>query len=330
MARGEADKNAVCFFYESGTYANVSGNAQWIGQVQSHEPDEDLNIEYTRYMGGNNDRNFDQAVSLVTDAGGKLVMYPQDFKFLALTLGSNVDGGSPSPYTHTISEVNSNNGNYATSGAINPFLSFQIEDAHVMQGTGLNVVRTAVGCVVDKYSLKWEKRGFITNEIEYIAQAINFSSGAASTPTDPATKPFLARQVKFYAPSGTLIAGVNDGEFFIENNAERSNYSNGSAVTQAPLVTERNYGLNLNLDEMSEHAKTIYTSYFKGGSAFNATIEITDSTGSRDAFIFLSGCSLRNHELPSKSEGINEHTLTIVPQSATALINDAIFQYNAW
>ena len=43
------DQNQSVFIYESGTFANASGTAQWMGQVQSCEPTSELNIESIRY-----------------------------------------------------------------------------------------------------------------------------------------------------------------------------------------------------------------------------------------------------------------------------------------
>src|SRR3990167_10601262 len=133
MARFVGDQSSVIFIYESGTYATVSGTGQWIGLVTNHAANEEENVQSIRYA-GTGDRNVDLHVTGAYDITGAITYYPQDWKFLALSIGSCVDAGSPSPYTHVISETNSNNGNAFTSGTLNPFFSFTVEDTQD-QGT---------------------------------------------------------------------------------------------------------------------------------------------------------------------------------------------------
>ena len=64
----------------------------------------------------------DKFVDGPRDVTGTLSFFPQDWKFLAFTLGSNVDAGAPSPFTHTMSETNSADGNAFTSGVFCPFV----------------------------------------------------------------------------------------------------------------------------------------------------------------------------------------------------------------
>ena len=95
MAIYKADQNQTAFFYESGTYGNLSGGAHWIGQVMSCTPDEERSTIRNRYQ-GTGTRNVDQFLFGVRDYTGTLVYNPQDWKFLMFALGSNVDAGSPS------------------------------------------------------------------------------------------------------------------------------------------------------------------------------------------------------------------------------------------
>src|SRR3990167_9715803 len=145
MSRYAADQNQVVFFYESGTYANTSGVGQWPGLIQDHTIDEAANVIVTRYVGGGT-RDVSRFDDGPLDFTGTFTFFPQDWKFLGFALGSVVDAGSPSPYTHTISAVDSDVGNYATSGLSSPFVSFGIEDAQITAGaTGTNYLRTLKG-----------------------------------------------------------------------------------------------------------------------------------------------------------------------------------------
>src|SRR3990167_3539006 len=104
MSRFIGDSNKVLFKYESGTYASASGTGQWIGLVQDHSIDENENTVSLRYLGGG-DRNVQAFTDGPREVEGTFTFFPQDWKFLMFALGSNVDAGSPSPYSHTISEV---------------------------------------------------------------------------------------------------------------------------------------------------------------------------------------------------------------------------------
>ena len=58
-----ADQNRTCFQYESGTYSLLSGTRQWIGLVQSHDVDPNMNVIEIRYQ-GSTDRNVDDVIRL--------------------------------------------------------------------------------------------------------------------------------------------------------------------------------------------------------------------------------------------------------------------------
>lgn len=329
MARLIGDQNQVGLFYESGTYANASGALQWIGLVNDHDPVVNINKRSLRY-GGTATRNIDLHADTVKDVRGTIVYHPQDFKMLAYALGSNVDGGSPSPYSHTISEVNSDSGNYATSGPKNPFISFGIEDHKKAPGTGKNFVRTVTGAIVDNFEMGWDQDGIIENTIDYIAQDCVHSSGVKSAITKATTQPFKGYQVKLHLPSGTVYDTMTNGTFRIANSLDKRFYNNGSQVGEASVPQGRNYSVNPTLDLDSETAKTMYEQYYLGGSEFNAILEVVESNGSRDCLITLSGCEISDMDNPFELEGVQTYSPVIVPKSANALINDSIELYNAW
>ena len=332
MARFVADQNKVLFIYESGTYASVSGTGQWVGIVTESNLVDSPNVESIRYLGGAT-RNVSIRVDGPLDHEGTLTFHPQDWKFLQFALGSNVDAGSPSPYSHTISETNNNVGNAFTSGTLLPFLSFTVEDSQTSTAAGQNFVRTANGCIIDTLEITAAEGEIIECEATYVPQSVAFSSGTATAVTAATTRPFLWQDVKVHIPSGTVFNEVKEMTLSINNNLSRPHYLNGSRVIAVPQPQNRDYELALTLDATSERTKSLYDQFFRGGSQFNVLLEISDSTagaGSRDCFISLSGCKLTEMETPSTNEETNEQEITIVPQSASAVIADLIEKYNIY
>ena len=147
MARFTATTNALIGLHESGTYGNASGNF-WLGLVQSHNVVPVEGVMPERYLGGTG-RDIDQFFPTGRIYRGTLVYHPQDFRMLAWAAGSNVDAGSPSPYSHVITPIGNDVGTAFTSGPMNPFLSFGIEESAKAPGTGENFVRTFKGNVVN-------------------------------------------------------------------------------------------------------------------------------------------------------------------------------------
>lgn len=333
MSRYIGDQNKVGLKYESGTYASASGTTgQWVGLVQENEIDDQTGVEPVRYA-GNASRDVGIFVDGPLDFTGTLRFFPQDWRFLNFALGSCVDAGSPSPYTHTLSAINSDVGNAFTSGTLNPFISFTVEDSKTAPGTGTNNVRTANGCVVDSLEISASQGGIVEVNVDYVAQNVVYSSGTTTTVTAATTRPFLWSDVKLHVPSGTVINELKEFTFRINNGLIPPHYLNGSRVIDVPVPTMRDYELTATVDSTSERFKTFYDQYFRGGSTFNVLLEVTDAAagaGSRDILISMSGCKLVDMTNPSQLEGVNENTLTVRPKTVTAIVNDTIQLYNPW
>ncbi len=330
------DQNTCSFSYESGTYAASSGTAQWPGLVQSHEIEENLNTELVRYA-GTASRNVDRFDNKAKDYTGTLSMFPQDWKMLVFALGSNIDTGSATatvPYTHTISEIDSNKGNAFTSGTKNPFMSFTIEDHHDNAVATGRLGRTVKGCVLNELSISWSEGDFITMDASYIAQSLAYSKSAAVTAvTAASTRPMLFSDVQVHISSGNVITGVKDGTLTINNNLVARHYATGSEEIELPIPTNRDYELSLTLDASSEETDTLYGNYFLSGTSFNAALAIAQAdagAGSRDAWIVLSGCRVTEMSNPTALEETAEQTITIAPQTVNAIISDEIALYNPW
>lgn len=329
-ARYASANNQVGFFYESGTYATASGTLQWPGLVQDHTPDESTGVTNSRFL-GTGDRGVGQFIDGPLDYPGTFTYLPQDWKMLMFALGSNVDAGSPSPYTHAISEENGpGRYNAYTSGTMNPWLSFTIEDAQQHNPTGLNFIRTLKGCVVDTFTLNGTQGEPLSAEVGYIAQQNVYSSGAVSALTETTTRPFLWSDCKLHIPSGTVYDGMTAFTWSVNNSMNAKHYLNGSREIGVPQPENRDYEFSPTFDATSERTKTLYDKYFLGGSTFNCMLEISASTGSRDAFIIMSGCKLAPMNAPSPNEGTNEQGVTIMPANCNVKVNDLIFKYNPW
>jgi hypothetical protein len=329
MAIFKADQNQTGFFYESGTYGNISGGLHWVGQVMSCTPDEERTTIRNRYQ-GTGTRNVDQFLFGVRDYTGTLVYNPQDWKFLMFALGSNVDAGSPSPYSHTISETNSDNGNAFTSGTRLPFMSFGLEIAQQSAGTGQNFIRTAKGCNVNSMTISATQGEKVEVSVDWVAQTIDYSSGAATSISEDTTRPYLWDDISVQFPSGTAISNLTQMEFTINNNANAQHFINGSKVIDAPTMDNREYTLSLSVEGNTEQTKTLYDQYYIGGSEFNALMDFTVSAGSKEVFVALSGCRVVDMEAPHEIEGTDIQTITIEPKSASAIANDIIELYNPW
>lgn len=332
MARHLPDQNSLGFFYESGTYANPTGGTlRRLGLVQSNAINESTNVIQIRHTNTGN-RNIGRFTNGPLDYDGTFTTFPQDWRMLAFALGSNVDAGSPSPYTHTISELNSASGNAFTSGTLNPFISFTLEEGQKGAETGLNFNRRILGAMVDSLTLNIPQGEAISMDVSYVGQSGVFLSGAAATlETDPDTRPHLWQDVLVHIPSGTVYNEVKNFSWTLNNNIERKHYLNGSRVSDVPVPTNRDYEVSVTLDATSERTKTLYTNYFLPGSTFNMLLAVSASTGSREMFLTMSGCKLMDMEAPTNAEGdVNEQTLTIMPQTCSVLVNDEIQLYNPW
>lgn len=332
MARYVGDQSKVVMLHESGLYGTVSGTGQWLGLIQEHDVSENINTQEIRYA-GQASRDVGAFVDTALDAKGKFKFYPQDFRMMAYALGSCVDGGSPSPYTHTLVAVDNNVGNAFTSGTLNPFLSFSIEESVAAPGTGLNKVKTANGCVIESYDIGASQGGIVESNVEYVAQSVTYGSGTPTAVTPNTIRPLLWADAKLHIVSGTVYSELRDWSFKVNNNLNAPHYNNGSKVIAVPIPESRSYALDITIDATSEKTKTLYESYFKGGSTFNALLDITcvdAGTGSRDCFITMSGCKLEAFEDPMKTVGVENQKLKIVPQTVTVLVDDVIFKYMPW
>ena len=337
MARMLSHNNKILARYESGTYGSASGLGHWIGYVQNHEPNDEETVQTLRNL-GSDDRDVDTFQNTVKRYSGKITMFPSNWIMLGMALGSMVDSGSPSPYTHTLSAINGNNSYAFTSGPDNPFASFTLESSKKAVGTGLNSVRTYNGVVVDNFTLSLDKGGIANAEVDYIAQSMVWSSGnttaLSGTPSIVGyNRPFMWRDFVVHIPSGTTIPEIQSLRFKVGNKFMAEPEINGSATIAVPQPTERDYEFEITAAATSERMKTFKENYFLGGSTFNAMLyqNVAQITGSRTMALVMSGCKVTEMTDPDPLEGVNEYTLMIKPATVNVPdIQDEIQLYNPW
>jgi hypothetical protein len=316
------DSNQLLFQFESGTYGNASGTRQWIGLVQDHSPDEGAGVESIRFQ-GNYSRNPGLFIDGKLEYGGTFTYYPQDFKFLALAIGSVSSTGSPA-YTHTITETNSDSSNYAIPNQ--SLSSFTLEDAKKTPNVGSNFIRTFKGCIVDSFKINIAEGEISSCDVGYMAQNVVFSSGAVTSLSPRTVKPYMWSNVTLHMPSGTRLTNCTEYSLTINNNLERRFPLNGSRVIEEVYPGNRDYTIDATFIMDTANAKQLYDAYYIGGSSFNSLIEIKAVAGS--AYISLSGCRITDMGVPSPVEGLQEQSCTIQPTSVSAIVYDAISNYS--
>ncbi|MCK5624941.1 hypothetical protein KAI04_03815 [Candidatus Pacearchaeota archaeon] len=327
------DINKVLMITESGTYANPSGESgTWLGLVGDHTPTEEENVTTIRYT-GTSSRNPGMFVRGAQDFEGTISTNLQNFRMFGYAMGSIVDSGSPTPYAHAITEINSNDSWAFTSGANHNFPSFTVYDEHKGQSDGEHEIRKYRGAIINSITFNASQGEPVKSEINYIAQ--NKWTGSKTTDIVPiadedTTRPYLWADVQLHLPSGTNITEVTEINWTLNNNIERRHYDNGSRVAENLTPINRDYELSITMDGNSTWGKTLQEQYWNGGSSFNCMIESVLSTGSEQGFIIMSGCRITSFENPSPAEGINEYSITIMPQSCNINTDDLIELHNPW
>lgn len=310
-----------------------------MGLVTEHSPTENMGIMEIRTAGGT--RDFTSLVNGPIDINGTVTYHPQDWKMLFLVMGSVADAGSPSPYTHVIKAVNNEQAQTLGSGLLTPWISFGIDDAK--QGTveGDNFVRKFIGCQANELTISATQNELLECELSYLGQYSDWSSGAIPTfdcsgPGVGLTgglsglQPFLYSDIVIHLPSGTILDGIKEANVRVANNLEAVHYLNGSRYAGPHVIGNREYEVTLTMDMISNMAGSLYNNYYKNGTSFNMIYAVNATVGSRDMAFILSGCKIREAEVPSPSEGVNDYTFTIMGQTGIVNVNDYTIKYAPW
>lgn len=329
MTRFINDQSKLVFLWESGTYGFTSGNGVWPGLVQEVALNESQNTIQTRYLGQGN-RNVGTFQDGPLDFEGTFTLFPLDWRFLGLAIGSVGVTNTALNFQNSISEVN--NGQRAsafTSGYFNPWPSFTIEESRTGNVANKNFVRVFRGAVVNTLNMEINQGEPIKMEIGVIAQTGSFASGATTAVTAGSNRPYLWSDSKFSVDS-SVQEPVKNFVFDMNNNFEMPHYLNGSRIMQVPYNLNRDYLLTVTQDLDANVVGSLYNTYFQGGSLFNATLDVDYSSavvGSHRLTMTFSGCTITEMESPITVGGISETTYKIVPGSVSAIAHDR-YSYN--
>lgn len=337
MARLLGNQNSTFLSFESGAYGTTLDTGIWPGCVNNFEPDDTQNVIKKRCQ-GNSTRKLNSFINTKEDNGGTLTYNPQDWRMLAFALGKNVDTdpGSPAFYTHTLTQLESNEISYHASGTPTIFNSFGLETAQRFNPTGGNLTNYYKGCVVNQLTISSTQGDLIECTAEIFASTNAYSSGAMTlSAADVSNRVFIYADTQIHYPSGTLV-DTKTWELVINNNFDRdgAHVHNGSKNIIAPQAQEADNTLTFTMDAESTLAPVLYANWKSGGDVTeNAMILINNVHGvgaSGTSSISCSGCLIDEFSKPSPAEGINEWSLTLIPKNVTAVIEDDVEKYNAW
>lgn len=318
MTRFLNDQAKLVYIWESGTYGNPSGNGVWPGLVQSHEITEMVNVIQTRFLGQGN-RNIGRYDDGPLDVEGTITLFPQDWRFIGLALGSIGQSSTALNFANHFAEVNGGQRmSPNVSGYFNPWTSFSLEESRTGNVTNKNSVRTIRGCVPNEVTLNITQGEPIEMQVGFIGQIGSWFSGATTTVTAGSNRPYMWSDTTFQLPQGTTMEPVKSLNLTITNNFERAHYINGSQTTQVPYPLNRDYTLEITQDLDANVVGSLYNSFFQGGSLFNCVLDIDSSSavvGSHRLNMTFSGCIITEMSEPVEVGGISEVSYTIMALS---------------
>jgi len=321
LARYVNEQNRVALKLESGTYGNASGTAVWIGKVTSNAISENFNIQEERFL-GTSDRGVSVFEDTAKDFEGTLTYYPQNMRMLGYALGSaTFTTGASNTWAYATVNNDARQNAY-TSGTLNPFISFQIEDGKMTQGGSF--VRTAQGCMVDTMTVSASQGDLVSAEVSYLAQNMTDSVSGPSSVTVNGSRTYMWKDIIVQIPAGTTLDSVTDMSLEVANNFERPHYLNGSSVIGIPIPLNRDVTLSITANLQTENI-ALYNNYYKSGTSFNAVIDMNANPGalaaigSMHSVITLSGCRIMSADIPSETEGVSTTSLEIKAGSVSVL-----------
>ena len=347
MARFIEDYQKVVGIHESGTYAyaasgtdSVAGSTYWPGQVTEHSIDDAENYMEERYM-GTATQNFDTMEQGPKDVTGTLTLHPHDMRYMFYAIGSivEVSGATLTTCTHGVSEVNSNvwQSPFTSGTGTHPApMSFSLEDSKQSPGTGRNFVRQVHGAVINTATLTLAQGEKATIDVDYIAEHLVFTSGTTTSLINSGTQaltPYMWED-SLLTMAGSPMDTAKEIVLAVNRNMTGPHYNNGSRYIATPYTGKRDYNLDLTMDLDGLDAVWLYETYYRGGSKFNATLDLNadiTAVGSKHTTFIMSGCKITAMDNPSNAEAdVTETSITVRPQSVAGSAWDRTHLYNPW
>ena len=258
-----------------------------------------------------------------------MTLFPQDWRLLGFALGS-ITTVSGTNNTHYMNVVNTGTrGNAFTSGVFNPFISFSVEESRTGPTANQQFKRTIKGANVNTYALNISQSEPVSVETSFIAQIGSWHSGNSTAVTAGSNRPYLWSDATLQIPGATTQESVKNLSLNINNNFVGPHYVNGSRVIQVPYPLNLDITLTATQDLDSTMAGSLYDTFFKGGSPFNAILDINNTIdpGSHRLTVTLSGCKMVEMTVPAQIGGVTEVNYTLVPGSLSAIAYDTMPLY---
>lgn len=322
------DQVKIAVSLTSGTNLNASGTAFWPGQVTSLEIKEDEGYYYQRYA-GTASRDVNNQVLGPQTYSGKLKGNVQNFQWLKYALGS-VAEVSGTTSLHTFIATNNNDSCPEVGGDSLPSFIVEASESVLIGASGQNFNRTLYGCFTNNLTITAAEGKEVMYEMDFIARAGSYQSGATVTITEDTNRPYLFSDVRLdnFGSSGTLLNNVKNITFSIANNLKTNHYVDADRTIGTPIPINRDYKVSLQMNANSTDIGSIYSIYFKPGSVFNTLFTGVITAASRTISICFSGCKINDFNGGLVREGPQEFNLGFTPKTVTAVESGLQLKYN--
>ena len=290
------------YFGDEDTYGSAATVDQPIGLVQSVNPTETNTLIKVRTLGGT--RDYSNIVPGKFEISGSFEYYLQGGAFLRQGMSEDtsttatIDSG---PKYHTGQTTTGTAYLHVMGSAESPladsFPSFTLEFADAEDSGAaaatVNLKRTYTGCRVNQMTVSGNVDNPVSVSVDWMAQGVTVSTGAASAVTEATVDPFVFYQGGVYSTSGTItaytaiegtsaICEVNSFDFGVNNNLEATWYVCGTTnVYQTVrglknlIAKGRDYTSSLGLHFKN---KTQYQRFLGSSSATTSQATLTDYT----------------------------------------------------
>ena len=353
-------------------YGSAGAIDEALGLVQSINPTESNSLIKIRTLGGT--RDYSNIVPGKFEITGSFEYYLQDGPFFRQALGEDtgttatVDTGprvhtgwgeAASAYCHVMGS--------AESPTTDDFPSFTLEFTDAEDtgaaATTKNLKRLYDGCRVNSMTISGSVDEPVKVAVDFQAQGVTVSTGAATSVTEPTTDPFVFYQGVVYCTAGAVvedtsiaamstsarICEVNSFDVSVNNNLEAIWYVSGTCTPSGQtkrglknlIVKGRDYEANLGL-------------HFKNRSMYQKFLGATSATTDQDTLakytivldfvrsgtigavktvtdnylrIVLGSCAFNTINIPGNPEDVISQNLNVFVEKAKFYVVDDDLSY---
>ena len=249
------------------------------------------------------------------NSGATVPFTLQNGRALGLAMGTEVFSAG-TPNTHTLS-----------GGRTIP--SMCLEAVYLGDNEFLRYLR---GAKINTLSLEAVEGGEVRGDIEYQAARSEKSTNDASTVETSTDNPYM-----FYDSQMTIDGydafDMTTWKWSIKNNLSPKHVcrQTGGQYARFSLEGKREYEITANIiiRDIATYNTEIYDKLM-AGTVFDTSISMIRTSGTDDATITASNCTIRSapHNIPESGEDV-EVPVTIKPRSCSAVVRDSLAAYNA-